>query len=66
MNALAATNFNFRRAARILGLDSKIEKSLLIPIREIKVIIIFATAFFLPASPPFWPFQWCLITMNAG
>lgn len=37
MNALAATNRNFRHATRILGLDSKIEKSLLIPFREIKV-----------------------------
>ncbi|KAK4382929.1 Glutamate dehydrogenase A [Sesamum angolense] len=37
MNALAATNRNFMKAARILGLDSKIEKSLLIPFREIKV-----------------------------
>ncbi|KAL7164276.1 hypothetical protein ACSBR2_040230 [Camellia fascicularis] len=37
MNALAAINRNFRRAARILGLDSRIEKSLLIPFREIKV-----------------------------
>ncbi|XP_075485323.1 glutamate dehydrogenase A-like [Primulina tabacum] len=37
MNALAATNRNFRQAARILGLDSKIERSLLIPFREIKV-----------------------------
>ncbi|GFY84424.1 glutamate dehydrogenase 2 [Actinidia rufa] len=37
MNALAATNRNFRQAARILGLDSRIEKSLLIPFREIKV-----------------------------
>ncbi|TXG51229.1 hypothetical protein EZV62_023753 [Acer yangbiense] len=37
MNALAATNRNFRLAARILGLDSKLEKSLLIPLREIKV-----------------------------
>ncbi|KAJ6676339.1 GLUTAMATE DEHYDROGENASE [Salix viminalis] len=37
MNALAATNRNFRHAARILGLDSKVEKSLLIPFREIKV-----------------------------
>ncbi|KAL1559334.1 glutamate dehydrogenase [NAD(P)(+)] [Salvia divinorum] len=37
MNALAATNRNFRQAARILGLDSKLEKSLLIPFREIKV-----------------------------
>lgn len=37
MNALAATNRNFRLAARLLGLDSKLEKSLLIPLREIKV-----------------------------
>ncbi|KAG7955617.1 hypothetical protein I3843_11G081900 [Carya illinoinensis] len=37
MNALVATNRNFRHAARLLGLDSKLEKSLLIPIREIKV-----------------------------
>ncbi|KAK7849984.1 glutamate dehydrogenase 2 [Quercus suber] len=37
MNALAATNRNFRHAARILGLDPKLEKSLLIPFREIKV-----------------------------
>ncbi|KAK6135561.1 hypothetical protein DH2020_030669 [Rehmannia glutinosa] len=37
MNALAATNRNFRQAARILGLDAKLEKSLLIPFREIKV-----------------------------
>ncbi|PIN13990.1 Glutamate/leucine/phenylalanine/valine dehydrogenase [Handroanthus impetiginosus] len=37
MNALAATNRNFRQAARILGLDGKLEKSLLIPFREIKV-----------------------------
>lgn len=39
MNALAATNRNFRHAARILGLDPKLEKSLLIPFREIKVTI---------------------------
>ncbi|CAK8539531.1 unnamed protein product [Lathyrus sativus] len=37
MNALVATNRNFLRASRILGLDSKLEKSLLIPYREIKV-----------------------------
>ncbi|KAI3815917.1 hypothetical protein L1987_15600 [Smallanthus sonchifolius] len=37
MNALAATNRNFRHAARLLNLDSKIETSLLIPYREIKV-----------------------------
>ncbi|KAF8687857.1 hypothetical protein HU200_042549 [Digitaria exilis] len=36
MNALAATSRNFRRAARLLGLDSKLEQSLLIPFREIK------------------------------
>lgn len=33
----AATSRNFRQAARILGLDSKLERSLLIPFREIKV-----------------------------
>ncbi|KAJ9678602.1 hypothetical protein PVL29_020698 [Vitis rotundifolia] len=37
MNALAATTRNFRHASRILGLDSNLEKSLLIPFREIKV-----------------------------
>ncbi|CAN6439772.1 unnamed protein product [Victoria cruziana] len=37
MNALAATSRNFKQASRILGLDSKLEKSLLIPFREIKV-----------------------------
>lgn len=37
MNALAATSRNFKQAAKILGLDSKLEKSLLIPFREIKV-----------------------------
>ncbi|OAY85325.1 Glutamate dehydrogenase 2 [Ananas comosus] len=37
MNALAATSRNFRQASRLLGLDSKLEKSLLIPFREIKV-----------------------------
>ncbi|OMO94783.1 Glutamate/phenylalanine/leucine/valine dehydrogenase [Corchorus capsularis] len=37
MNALAATNRNFRLASRLLGLDSKLERSLLIPFREIKV-----------------------------
>ncbi|KAG8065553.1 hypothetical protein GUJ93_ZPchr0004g40265 [Zizania palustris] len=36
-NALAATSRNFRQATRLLGLDSKLEKSLLIPFREIKV-----------------------------
>ena len=39
MNALVATNRNFKLAARLLGLDAKLEKSLLIPFREIKVII---------------------------
>jgi glutamate dehydrogenase (NAD(P)+) len=38
MNALAATSRNFKQAAKLLGLDSKLEKSLLIPFREIKVI----------------------------
>nr|POF27204.1 glutamate dehydrogenase 1 [Quercus suber] len=37
MNALVATNRNFKLAARLLGLDSKLETSLLIPFREIKV-----------------------------
>ncbi|XAR70065.1 Glutamate dehydrogenase (NAD(P)(+)) [Bertholletia excelsa] len=37
MNALAATNRNFKLASRLLGLDSKLEKSLIIPFREIKV-----------------------------
>ncbi|KAH0850143.1 hypothetical protein HID58_095739 [Brassica napus] len=37
MNALAATNRNFKLASRLLGLDSKLEQSLLIPFREIKV-----------------------------
>ncbi|KAL5147424.1 putative glutamate dehydrogenase 3 [Glycine soja] len=36
MNALAGTNRNFKLASRLLGLDSKLEKSLLIPFREIK------------------------------
>ncbi|XP_065864155.1 transcription factor GTE7-like [Euphorbia lathyris] len=38
MNALVATKMNFKLAARLLGLDSKLEKSLLIPFREIKII----------------------------
>ncbi|KAJ6349462.1 hypothetical protein OIU77_006941 [Salix suchowensis] len=37
MNALVATNRNFKLASRLLGLDAKLEKSLLIPFREIKV-----------------------------
>lgn len=37
MNALAATSRNFRQASRLLGLDSRLEKSLLIPFREVKV-----------------------------
>ncbi|KAH7659236.1 Glutamate/phenylalanine/leucine/valine dehydrogenase protein [Dioscorea alata] len=37
MNSFAATNRNFRHAAKLLGLDSKLAKSLLIPFREIKV-----------------------------
>ncbi|KAK1286141.1 Glutamate dehydrogenase 2 [Acorus calamus] len=37
MNSLVATSRNFRHAARLLGLDSKLEKSLLIPFREVKV-----------------------------
>ncbi|XP_058786236.1 probable glutamate dehydrogenase 3 [Vicia villosa] len=34
---MAATNRKFKLASRLLGLDSKLEKSLLIPFREIKV-----------------------------
>ncbi|KAL1292026.1 hypothetical protein AAHE18_20G241900 [Arachis hypogaea] len=37
MNALAATNRNFRLASKLLGIDSKLAKSLLIPFREVKV-----------------------------
>ncbi|XP_039142179.1 glutamate dehydrogenase 2, mitochondrial-like [Dioscorea cayenensis subsp. rotundata] len=37
MNFFTATNRNFRHAAKLLGLDSKLAKSLLIPCREIKV-----------------------------
>nr|BBI28835.1 glutamate dehydrogenase 1 a [Nicotiana tabacum] len=37
MNALPATNKNFKLASRLLGLDSKLEQCLLIPFREIKV-----------------------------
>ncbi|KAM0934226.1 putative glutamate dehydrogenase (NAD(P)(+)) [Dioscorea sansibarensis] len=37
MNPFVATKQNFKRAARLLGLDSKLAKSLLIPFREIKV-----------------------------
>ncbi|KAM7272982.1 hypothetical protein ACFE04_027646 [Oxalis oulophora] len=37
MNALVATNRNFKIASRLLGLDSKLEQSLLIPFRDIKV-----------------------------
>ncbi|KAL3618292.1 hypothetical protein CASFOL_038613 [Castilleja foliolosa] len=33
MNALAATNRDFRQASRILGLDAKVEMSLLIEIK---------------------------------
>lgn len=50
MNALAATSRNFRKAARLLGLDSKIEKSLLIPFREIKVLAFITSFFFLFVS----------------
>ncbi|KAL4592152.1 hypothetical protein LXL04_005138 [Taraxacum kok-saghyz] len=37
MNALTATTRNFRYASRLLGLDAKLETSLLLPFREIKV-----------------------------
>ena len=48
MNALVATSRNFKQAAKLLGLDSKLEKSLLIPFREIKVRKAAQTFFFLP------------------
>jgi glutamate dehydrogenase (NAD(P)+) len=37
MNATEATNHNFRAAARLVGLDSRLERSLILPFREIKV-----------------------------
>ncbi|MCO5581771.1 hypothetical protein L7F22_035659 [Adiantum nelumboides] len=37
MNALSATTRYFKQAVKILGLDAKVERSLLIPFREIKV-----------------------------
>ncbi|CAH1430747.1 unnamed protein product [Lactuca virosa] len=37
MNALAATTRNFRHACRLINVDQKLEMSLLIPFREIKV-----------------------------
>lgn len=37
MNALEATNLYFKRAVKLLKLDPKVELSLLIPFREIKV-----------------------------
>eukprot|EP00249_Psilotum_nudum_P006020 c19400_g1_i1 orf=253-750(+) len=37
MSALASTNRYFKQAVRILGLDSKLERCLLIPFREVKV-----------------------------
>lgn len=37
MNALEATNLYFKRAVKLLQLDSRVERSLLIPYREIKV-----------------------------
>jgi len=37
MKATEATNLNFSRAARLLGLDARIERSLQMPYREIKV-----------------------------
>lgn len=49
MNALVATSRNFKQAAKLLGLDSKLEKSLLIPFREIKVRNL-AQTFLLPQS----------------
>lgn len=37
MNALEATNLYFKRAVKLLKLDPRVERSLLIPYREIKV-----------------------------
>jgi hypothetical protein len=37
MNALEATNLYFKRAVKLLKLDPKVERSLMIPFREIKV-----------------------------
>ncbi|KAG0622755.1 hypothetical protein M758_3G121100 [Ceratodon purpureus] len=37
MNALEATNLYFKRAVQLLKLDPKVERSLMIPFREIKV-----------------------------
>ena len=48
MNALAGTNRNFKLASRLLGLDSKLEKSLLIPFREIKASKIASCVFSCP------------------
>lgn len=62
MNALAATNRNFQRAARILGLDSKLEKSLLIPFREIKVIVFPINPFL--SLNPFSCFLWKKIHLH--
>ena len=50
MNALVATNRHFKFAARLLGLDSKLEKSLLIPFREIKVILHIIALMYIPYS----------------
>lgn len=37
INALEATNLYFKRAVKLLKLDPRVERSLLIPYREIKV-----------------------------
>lgn len=60
MNALVATNRNFKLAARLLGLDSKLEKSLLIPFREIKVLR------FLLSSSLFFFFFFFFFLLRAG
>ncbi|KAL3651814.1 hypothetical protein CASFOL_004816 [Castilleja foliolosa] len=43
INALAAATRSFRHSSRILGLDAKVEKSLLIPFREIKAHVEYET-----------------------
>ncbi|HTE20681.1 MAG TPA: Glu/Leu/Phe/Val dehydrogenase dimerization domain-containing protein, partial [Armatimonadota bacterium] len=37
MNASEATSYNFGKAARLLGLDERLQRQILAPYREIKV-----------------------------
>jgi hypothetical protein len=63
MKATEATNLNFSRAARLLGLDARIERSLQMPYREIKVeCSITATTARWPASSA----SACSTTTRAG